>query len=275
MLVDYHNHTTRCHHATGTMEAYVERALELGLSEFGFSEHSPWMIEERARRKTLAWDELDAYVDDVKRMQAQYKGDDFKIRLGMEMDYLPLRLEQARPVIEGYNWDYLIASVHHLGLFCLPSKDGSVYYDQHAIEDIADLYYELTGQMIDQRFGDVIGHLDVIKKYGHAPEGGFLRWVEPLIPRILKSEMVVEINTSGLDHGGAAQYPDWEIIEALHQSGVPLMVNSDSHAPEHVGRHFGPVLERLASMGVKELVRFEERQPIRYSFEIPAACLSA
>jgi histidinol-phosphatase (PHP family) len=31
MLTDYHTHTARCGHATGSMRDYVERAIVLGL----------------------------------------------------------------------------------------------------------------------------------------------------------------------------------------------------------------------------------------------------
>src|SRR6266571_3299183 len=38
---DYHMHTPLCKHAQGPMEAYVERGIELGLREIGFSDHNP------------------------------------------------------------------------------------------------------------------------------------------------------------------------------------------------------------------------------------------
>ena len=44
ILVDFHSHTTRCCHASGSMEAYVEQALAKGIQEFGFSDHSHWML---------------------------------------------------------------------------------------------------------------------------------------------------------------------------------------------------------------------------------------
>ena len=38
---DYHMHTPLCHHATGEPTEYAARAVELGIPEIGFSEHSP------------------------------------------------------------------------------------------------------------------------------------------------------------------------------------------------------------------------------------------
>ena len=41
MIQSLHNHTTRCHHATGTEEEYVLAAIAGGLESFGFSDHAP------------------------------------------------------------------------------------------------------------------------------------------------------------------------------------------------------------------------------------------
>ena len=57
-LIDLHSHTTRCGHASGEMQAYVERALALGLRDFGFSDHSHWMLHDnKGRRYAMQADE--------------------------------------------------------------------------------------------------------------------------------------------------------------------------------------------------------------------------
>ena len=35
--VDLHNHTVLCNHATGSVDDYIEKAIELGINEYGFS----------------------------------------------------------------------------------------------------------------------------------------------------------------------------------------------------------------------------------------------
>ena len=42
MKANYHTHTARCGHATGTGEDYVLAAIEQGFDELGFSDHVPW-----------------------------------------------------------------------------------------------------------------------------------------------------------------------------------------------------------------------------------------
>lgn len=268
MYGDYHIHTMLCNHATGAMEEYVEQARARGLHEFGFSEHSPWMVQSGKVRNTMLWEELPGYVEKVKQLDADYgEAHNFRVRLGMEMDFVPARLDQAHEIIGRYDWDYLIGSIHHLGLFCLPSRHWAATYDRYTPEQISEVYFEHVGMMVRERFCDVIGHLDVIKKHGHRPAGGHMRWIEPLIPKIREAGMAVEINTSGLDYVAGEVFPAWDIIEALNAGGVPLMLNSDSHAPDQVARHFEPVMRQLLEVGVKELARFEKRNMISYQIK--------
>ena len=41
MTENYHTHTARCRHATGTEEEYVLAAIDRGLKILGFSDHTP------------------------------------------------------------------------------------------------------------------------------------------------------------------------------------------------------------------------------------------
>lgn len=263
-LTDYHSHTTRCQHAIGTMEAYIERARALGLSEFGFSEHSPWMVQPRGFHAAMTREEMPGYVKEVLDLRERYETRDFKVRLGIEMDFVPSRFAEARTAAEAYPWDYLIGSVHHLGFWCLPDPGGRPYFDLVQMEDLCDLYFEQVAYLCRERFCDVLAHIDVVKKMGHRLPDGLLPWIEPLIPALREAEITVEINTSGFDHAAGEPYPGYDVIEALHAGGVGLMLCSDAHAPEHVGRHFAPVLEELRRRGVNKLVRYVLRQRIEY-----------
>ncbi len=261
-LMDLHNHTVRCLHATGTMEAYVERARALGISDFGFSDHSHWMLNATHERYAMLAEELDAYVADVQQLQARYHCDGphpFRILLGMEMDFIPARLAVARATQERYPWDYLIGSVHHIGFEKLQQPE---LYTQWSGDDVCELYFHQLGLMIRERFADIVGHLDLPKKMGFRPQRGLLSYIEPLIPDLLAAGMAVEINTSGLDNPAQEFMPGWDTLAALAESGVPLTLGSDAHAPHQVGRHFALALSGLRRIGVRTLVRFERRQQI-------------
>lgn len=273
-LMDLHSHTTRCGHAKGSMAQYIERAQALGLANFGFSDHSHWMLHPYGPRYAMRAEELDDYVADVRAMQAEYDRDGarpFHVRLGMEMDFLPSRLGVAREVQRRYAWDYIIGSVHNIGCELLQQPETYELWD---IEDICELYFHQVGRMVRERFCDVIAHLDLPKKMGQRPVGGLLGYIEPLIPEIKKSGMAVEINTSGRDVPAREFLPGWDVVEALAAAGVPLTLSSDAHTPQQVGRHFADAVAGLNRAGVKELVYFEGRQPVAVPLPlVSGACL--
>lgn len=264
MLTDYHSHTTRCNHAVGTMEAYVERALELGLEEFGFSDHSHWMVQMAGRPwMSMSPEELPGYVAEVQQLQARYNRDGerpFRLRLGLEMDYVPARMAEAEAAKAAYAWDYLIGSVHHLGFWSLSDPEQVEGYARASFADVCELYFFEIGEMVEAGFCDIVAHLDVIKRHGHAPAGMILEHVRPLIPKLKRAGMAVEINTSGMDYPCAEVFPGWDVVQALIEAEVPLTVTSDSHAPKHVGRHFEETFARLKGMGLKQVARFEGRR---------------
>jgi len=49
LRVDLHNHTPYCNHATGSPREFVERAIEVGIDIFGFSEHAPMDFDHKYR----------------------------------------------------------------------------------------------------------------------------------------------------------------------------------------------------------------------------------
>jgi histidinol-phosphatase (PHP family) len=265
VIVDFHNHTTLCGHAVGTMEECVERAIELGISEWGFSEHSHWMIQAPGEWLAMKPGDLDGYVQSVYAMQRRYNregADPFHVRLGMEMDFVPSRLDEAERVSEEYDWDYRIGSVHHIGLWGFDNPEIVADWKRVNVEDAYELYFELIGRMVDMRFCEIVGHLDLPKIFKHLPEGGVTRYVEPLIPRIVESGVAVEINTAGRDKPIAEFFPSWEIVELLIEAGVPITLGADAHAPKHVGRHLPEAIEGLRARGLRRIVRFEKRRMI-------------
>ena len=42
MFANYHTHTARCNHASGTEREYVEAAIKSGLKILGFADHTPY-----------------------------------------------------------------------------------------------------------------------------------------------------------------------------------------------------------------------------------------
>ena len=87
-MIDYHLHTPFCRHAGGTMEQYVEKALEKGVEEICFTPHIPLPDFPRGGHN-LRMDpgEFDDYIKTLESLRSRYR--DSTILCGVEADYYP------------------------------------------------------------------------------------------------------------------------------------------------------------------------------------------
>lgn len=268
MLVDLHSHTTLCNHATGTLEEYVERAIALAIGEFGFSEHSPWMYQ-NAEKLAPDFDEMPEYFHRVESVQRHFMGGTtptrrsrIAIRLGIEMDYLPDKVELAREYAQRYEFDFVIGSVHHIGTWGFDQESQRALYEQRDIREIYEEYFGLTIEMISTGLFDIVGHIDLVKKFGHRPKDGYLDLQESVVRALRDSDMAVELNTSGMDRPARDFYPDQTFLALLYKNKIPVTLGSDAHAPSEVGRHFRDAVAALKAVGYREVLSYEKRRRI-------------
>ncbi|HUK82458.1 MAG TPA: histidinol-phosphatase [Verrucomicrobiae bacterium] len=259
---DYHMHTPLCKHATGPMEAYVERAIDLGLREIGFSDHNP-LPRGLAANVRMAEGELDYYVNRVLDLRFQYRGK-IDVLLGLEMDYVEGLETYCEQQIAQHPWDYVIGSIHYLDPEC---RIGS--WPRNFAGTAAELlvrYLELMRRLTRSGLCDIIAHLDVPKRAGYRAEE-FADELSATLQEIKRADICIEINTSGFRHPELPQpqpYPSLPIVEQVLALDIPLTVNSDAHAPEQVGLEFDRIERWLLQKGCKQLARFDRRERASY-----------
>ena len=67
MRTNYHTHTTRCLHATGSDEEFVLSAIKGGYQELGFSDHTPWKYHtDYVSDIRMTPEELPEYVESLR-----------------------------------------------------------------------------------------------------------------------------------------------------------------------------------------------------------------
>ncbi len=263
-LVDYHNHTTRCGHASGTMEEYAERAVDAGLAEIGFSDHLYlYFLPPGRRDPTLAMreEELPEYVESVLKLRDRYAGR-IDVRLGLEADYFPGREEDLRSILQPYPWDYVYGSVHFLDDW---GFDDPRHLDRYGDWDIDELYAYYFGHVKSAaRSGlfDVMGHLDLVKKFGHRAKKDVSALYCGVAATLKDSGVAVEVSTAGLRKPVGEIYPGPDLLAECARQGVPATMASDSHSPSEVARDLDKAVAALRAAGYDSFVRFDRRQKI-------------
>ncbi len=259
-MIDYHLHTSRCCHATGTMEDYLENAVNNGLQEVGFADHFPLgLLGITPRAKvTMEPEELDQYVRDVEVFKKNNTG--LKVKLGIEVDYIPGTEKKLEPLLKQYPFDYVIGSIHFMDEWDFTHPVYADTYKHRNIDELYRNYFKLVREVCLSGLFDIFGHIDVIKKFNYRPEEGLqLLWDETT--SLLKTTgMAIEVNTAGRDAPVGEFYPDYPFLERCFRSGVPVTLGSDAHSPEQVGRYFPEAIELLKKAGYRELTLFESRK---------------
>lgn len=262
LYVDYHNHTTLCHHATGTVDEYLARATQLGIREFGFSEHSHWMIRPDARNLCPSREEMALYLQWMEQRREKFdgKGGRPRLRVGLEADWVPERLDEAREFIASHDFDYVYGSVHHIREPETGEYVSTWWFRSDDIDAVYRTYFAEMEKLALSGLCDILAHIDVIRRSRKVPPGGTAPYIEQILPSILRAGVAVEINSSGRDHANGDFFPEPRVLAMLVAAGVPITFGSDSHAASHVGRYREEVVEYFRACGGREVALFEKRR---------------
>jgi histidinol-phosphatase (PHP family) len=254
--VDLHNHTTLCNHATGSVEEYVKRAIELGVDEYGFACHAPMNFDPKYRMKLEERAIYELWVNEVKE---KYK-DKIKILLGYEVDYLKGYMLDE---ILDAKVDYLIGSVHFLqnknDMWGFDNPEFIGVYENIDIDKIWEDYFNTIKEMAKTNYFDIVGHLDLIKVFKFLPKKDIRLIAKDALKEIKKSNMVLEINPAGLRKPIGEPYPSKELLEEAFALDIPITFGSDAHSVEQVGFGYETVIDFVKKIGYKKCVSFDKR----------------
>ncbi len=252
MSVDLHNHTTLCNHATGSVDEYVQKAIEKKIAIFGFSDHAPMDFDEYRMR----FDEMDTYEQSILHVKEKY-ADAITILLGYEVDFLEGHID-AR-VLER-KVDYFIGSVHYLGNWGFDNPDFIGRYQNQNIDEIWQRYFDAIEALAKSNLFDIVGHIDLMKVFNFLPKKDVRLIADKAIKAIKKADLVVEINAAGIRKPVGEQYPSLTLLEMLAQNDIPITFGSDAHDPAHIGFAKKEMHALAKRFGYKKCATFQNRE---------------
>lgn len=261
---DYHMHTPLCRHAEGEPVEYARHAVSLGLTEIGFSDHSPMMRDDFDNWR-MRLDQLDEYVEKVARARRECPG--LAIRIGLEVDFVPGHEEWIRSLSARHPWDYFIGSVHYIGdLWAIDSPANIPDWRKRDVWEIWAAYFELLTAAAESRLFEIIGHPDLPKKFGFRPARDCTPLYEPFLDAARRGGSALDINTAGLRKDCREIYPSADFLRLARAERVPITFGSDAHEPEQVGMNFTEAMALARGAGYTESLRFAGRRGISVPF---------
>jgi len=220
MNYNFHTHTYRCHHASGTEEEYIKRAIENGITHMGFSDHVPLVCSdgfESYHRVPMA--QAEEYIATLRELREKYK-DQLTLYIGFEAEYFPLYFDQMVEHVTGIGCEYLILGQHFL-------------YGNHArgsaskTESEEDLNDYVNGVLTAIKSGYItyVAHPDMIAYVGD--EAVYRRAVETICNASKEYDVPLEINFLGIRDNRF--YPHEEFWQIAGEIGSPVTFGFDAH----------------------------------------------
>jgi len=259
-MFDCHMHTKFSNDSIMDVSVACERAIGLGLDGIAFTDHvdfdypgNDFLID------------FNQYFAEMNTVREQY-GDKIKLFNSVEVGIQPHVLTESMEVVNGYPFDYVLASVHII--------DGvdpylrEYYKDKSKFEAYERYLQEIYFMINNFESFDMVGHFEYIIRYaGYADRT--LRYIDhkdtldAIMIELIRQGRGFEVNTGSFrDATSDAQY-DFEVLKRYRELGGELIcLGSDAHRPEHIGKRFDLFAQMLRDAGFKYTVHFEKRKPV-------------
>lgn len=251
-------HTPLCRHAIGEPAEYAGQAMEAGLQEIGFSDHSP-MKRDDFDNWRMRNDQLDEYVEKVACARRLFP--QLSIRLALEVDYLPGHEDWIRDLAGRHPWDYLIGSVHYVSdSWDIDNPQKLSEWNSRDTYEVWQLYFERLTLAAESGLFEIIGHCDLPKKFGHRPARNCALLYDSFLNAVKRAGIAIELNTAGLRKDCREIYPSQALLQLAFDHGVPITFGSDAHAPSEVGMNFTDAIRLAWATGYRQSCCFTQRR---------------
>jgi histidinol-phosphatase (PHP family) len=264
----YHNHTTFSDGQNSMLELF-QAAKAAGLREIGVSDHCSVVPDFCSENSS--WEmppaRLDEYCTEFEKVRAQLEDENFSVRLGIEIDYFAETLEESLKLVKSYPFDYIIGSVHFSGSFPLDSSaDNWKPLNQEQIDEMHRIYWKKLKELVNSGLADIIGHLDIPKKFCFLPTWDYTAVACEVLQDIAANDLALEINTAGWYKDCQEQYPALPLLQQAAKLKIPLLANPDAHETKYVLRGIPEGRQLIRDLGYTTTVAFANRR--RYNIPL-------
>lgn len=267
MRYDMHTHSESSHDSECPVTEMAKIAKKRGLNGFAVTDHCD--IE---HCQTI---DINKVIDhSVAAAAAAAKDCGIEILKGVEMGEAFWFPESAKEILDRYDFDVVIGSVHAVKF------DG--YEMPYSIIDFAEAGTEMTRKYLDKYFDDmltmlrecdfdVLAHLTcplryINGKYGLGIDAAqYSEKIEKILKEIIARKISLEINTSCVYKGSTycEFMPERWIVEKYRAMGGYLItMGSDAHISQNSANSFDLLYNMIREIGFENIYYYKNRRAI-------------
>lgn len=254
LVYESHSHTPLCKHAHGWPTEYAAVAEKRGLRGLIVTCHNP-MPDGFSAHVRMSPEQFDEYVQLVADTRAEWEGR-VDVRLGLEADYFVGYEDFVERQLASADFHYVLGSVH---------PQIAEFRNAHWNDDpvgFQRIYFESLAASAETKLFDCLAHPDLVKNetVNDWDVAAIMDDVIlPALDRIAETGVAMELNTSGRNKRIPQMNPCPEMLVAMRERGIPVVLGADAHVPDRVADRYEEALDLLQSCGYERVSYFLER----------------
>ncbi len=259
MFYDYHMHSNFSNDSKTDMEDMIKKSIDLGLKEICFTDHVDYDLD-----TDDDWGiDYNKYFEKLNYLTDKYK-DKISVKKGIELGLQRQIIDRCSHDINSYPFDFVICSQHALDKCDL--YYGNFFIDKTQHEAYEKYFSELYHIVKNFKDYSVLGHLDLVKRYGKfdnvLEDKYFSEIIEAILMQAIYDGKGIEVNTSCYRYKLPDLTPSRYILNLYKDLGGEILTTgSDSHTPSQVAYKFDYLYPHLKELGFKYISKFDKMNP--------------
>ena len=244
MIANYHTHTWRCRHASGTERQYIEHAIAAGIQILGFSDHTPYPFPGNYYSTYRMYlHQAEDYFRTLTDLKAEY-ADEIELHIGVEAEYYPKLFAGMLDFLRQFPCEYLL-----LGQHFLENEDtGEYVYVPNSDPDALRRYVNQVLEGLSTGLFTYLAHPDLFRWQGDPTV--YRQEMERLCRGAQALGYPLEFNLLGFHD--RRNYPTPAFWDIAKETGNAVILGVDAHLPEALNRPESEANARaqLAALGL-------------------------
>lgn len=263
-LYDCHVHSKFSGDSEMPVEIACETAIRNRLDGITFTDHLDYDFPNYQDCFNIDFEKYSVEMEEAKNKYASR----LKVLKGIEIGIQPHVIEKTIKVVESYDFDYVLASVHILDGMDPYDKN---FYDNKEQKAVYERYLKQILFMVNNISNyDNIGHPEFIIRYAPYQDRAmkytdFADIFDAIFKKIIADGKGMEVNTGSFKNFPNRITPAYDInvLKRYRELGGEIVsLASDAHFEEYIGFRFDEFSSLLLAAGFKYAVHFEGRKPV-------------